>query len=134
AGNAWLALRRPRSQLRLRESADWQRLAGLARRHSSDDGLVSDRTPQYLRWAYAEAPAYEGRRVFEFVDGTGHEGWFALGRQTRGLRGQIRATALLDWCLPPPPFEPGRALAAAISVAAESSDLFFVRGRRDAMV
>lgn len=133
-GSPLLRLRGRRSRLRVEECDDWERLSDLSARHTPDDALVSDRSPEYFRWCYGESPAGERRKTYRLVDPSGREGWFAVGRQIRGLRRQIRSVALLDWSLPPDGFDPTDALAAVLSVARETGDLFFVRGRKDARI
>ncbi len=89
-------LRRPAAQLSIERSADWEKLAGLARRHRVPSHITINRSAALLEWRYGPDSPSHPCDIFLFQDKLGNEGWFALGNCVRGETGKFRSCILLD--------------------------------------
>lgn len=95
--NAILAhLTRQSPKITIEPSRDWQKLSQLFHRHRLAGWVTADRTIEFLQWRYEQSWSHCPSETYLFHDPCGNEGWFALGKTTRGRRGQIRGSVLLD--------------------------------------
>jgi len=112
---------------------DWGRLADLAEQHDDASLLVTDRTPEYLAWSYADSFAREvlGRQVFTWTDASNQRGWFSVERRRRGRRRQIRTARLADFVGPADQETMSALLPAIVDMLRGDTDMLSIAGRID---
>jgi len=112
-------------RLRTNPTGDLNLIADLAERYRNAEQIVSDRSVDYLHWAYVASSAVETRRLYHVADAAGHEGWFSVSIRPWGLDQRIRLTILLDWAVPTSISFADLVRAAARAVADECDVLAF---------
>jgi len=80
---------------------DWDKLAALARRHRRAGVITAERSAPWLEWRYGPGAPNAPFDIYVVRDRRGNEGWFSLGRITRGRHGQVRGGIVLDAVWPP---------------------------------
>ena len=85
----------PSTALAVEPCRDWDKLAELARRHRAP-GLTPERSVRWLEWRYGPGAPNGPFDICVVRDRLGREGWFSLGRITRGQHGDIRGGVVLD--------------------------------------
>jgi hypothetical protein len=123
------ALGRPRSDLKVERTEDWDHIAHISCQHRNSAVLTSERTANYLEWRYERSPSETPRDVFCFRDKTGNEGWFAIGGVARGKRGQIHGSLMMDFVLPQGKISFRELLSVVVEHSAENCDALFLNGR-----
>jgi hypothetical protein len=117
---------RPSQRLEVEPSADWEKLAALAKRDQSGKYIAADRSEAFLRWRYGPGSPLHPGSIHIVRDKQGNEGWFALGNVVRGERAQIRATVVLDAIWPRERMDYNDIFQQIVSIAAAAgSDAVF---------
>ncbi|MGH9717530.1 MAG: hypothetical protein ACRD4R_12505 [Candidatus Acidiferrales bacterium] len=117
------------SRLKVERTQDWDRIAELSRRHRNANLLTNERSSKFIEWRYAHSAGTCAHKVFCFIDKAGNEGWFALGQVSRGQRGQVRGTVVLDFVWPQQKIKLSDVLSAAVELSAPDSDAMFLGAR-----
>jgi len=129
--NWWVTWRDTRrTTLRAEPTTDMTLIADLAECYRNVEQIVSDRTMDYLHWAYVAAQAVETRRLFRVMDAGDREGWFSVSIRSWGLDRGIRLAILLDWAVPTS-FEFAELVRAAARAVADECDVLAFRLRID---
>ena len=122
-------LTRKSGELTLEPCGDWEKLAGLFRRHRPAQWITTDRSAPYLRWRYGPNSHNHPFEICVFRDKRGNEGWFSLGHIIRGRHGQIRGCVLLDAVWPREKIGFREILAAILQLVASKADAVFFQPR-----
>jgi hypothetical protein len=108
---------------------DWEKLAGLFRRHRPADRITTDRSAVFLQWRYGPRADNHPLDICVFRDKRGNEGWFSLGRIIRGRQRRIRGCVLLDAVWPREKLSFEDILPAIRQRLAFKADALFLRPR-----
>jgi hypothetical protein len=129
-GNAARRLLAKRStSLTLEPCHDWEKLSTLSRQHGSADLITARRSPEYLEWRYSATSPNHPVDIHLFRDRRGNEGWFALGRISRGREGQIRGRVLLDVSWPRAKMDFSEIFPSVARLAAAGADTLVFQSR-----
>ena len=86
----------PPAGLAVEPCRDWDKLAELARRHRRPGVFTPERSVRWLEWRYGPGAPNGPFDICVVRDRLGREGWFSLGRITRGQHQDIRGGIVLD--------------------------------------
>jgi len=115
--------RRP-AALTIEPCRDWEKLSALFRRSRSINGIVSDRSAEFLQWRYGPASPVYPCGIYVFRDRQGNEGWFSLGNL---VRGGVQGAFLLDVVWPRDKMSFRDIFREMLHVARQGADAFFFR-------
>jgi hypothetical protein len=117
--------------VRIEPTDDLDFVAETAQRHRCADLMVCQRDLAYLRWMYVAGQAVDRRQIFRFTTTGGQTGWFSASESVGGVDGGIRVARLVDWAIPPPPFDFAALVRAFVRTIGKRSDALVFDSRPD---
>jgi hypothetical protein len=122
---------RPRVHFDIKPCHDWEKLADLSRRCTSQQTLTSDRSADLLRWRYGPSSPMRNSTIYLISDSRGNEGWFALSDTPPRAPGKVRGCTLLDAIWPEAEINFRDILPRIAEVAPAAAEAVFIRCRAD---